>query len=100
MQEYSNTGSQNKDPELWELAKKRAGFKSHLATYLIINPFLWGIWWFTGAETGGNMNLPWPVWSTFGWGIGLVFHYLSVYVFHKENAVDKEYEKLLKERKQ
>ncbi|MER3498208.1 MAG: hypothetical protein C4308_05985 [Chitinophagaceae bacterium] len=28
-----------------------------------------------------------------GWGIGLVFHYLSAYVFPQSNSIEKEYEK-------
>ena len=35
-----------KDPELWELAKKRAGFKSHFVAYFIVNVFLWAMWFF------------------------------------------------------
>ena len=81
MQEYNSNTPQNKDPELWEFARKRAGFKSHLATYLIMVPFFWLIWWFTGAKISGNMGLPWAVWPTVGWGIGLFFHFLGAYVF-------------------
>jgi len=97
MQEY-NTGATGKDPELWELAKKRAGFKSHFITYLVMVPFFWLIWWFTGAHTSGGINWPWPIWPTAGWGVGLFFHYLGAYVFHKENSVEREYEKLKRER--
>ena len=99
MQQYSNAGAMGKDPELWELAKKRAGFKSHFITYLIMVPFFWMIWFFTGEHTGG-MGLPWPVWPTAGWGLGVFFHFLGAYVFYKENATEREYEKLLRERKQ
>ena len=82
---------QGKDPELWLLARKRAGFKRHLATYIVINIFLWLLWFFTGRETDGS-DIPWPVWSTFGWGFGLAMHYISTYV--KTNTEEKEYEKL------
>ena len=100
MQQYSNTDAQGKDPELWEQAKKRAGFKSHLITYLIMVPFFWLIWWFSGAYSGGGrVHLPWPVWPTAGWGVGLFFHYLGAYVFHKESSAEREYEKLVRERK-
>jgi hypothetical protein len=85
-----------KDEMLWEIARKRASFKSHLVTYLVVNGFLWALWYFqSGAETYGH--LPWALWSTLGWGIGLVSHYLSAYVYPQQNAVEKEYEKLKRE---
>jgi hypothetical protein len=83
-----------KDPHLWEIAKKRASFKYNVATYVVVNIFLWAIWWFTGSRSYGDHHLPWPVWPTFGWGIGLVFHYLGAYVFSREDGAEKEYEKL------
>lgn len=87
------TTPDGKDPQLWQLARKRASFKSHLLTYLIVNAGLWIIWYFTGARTYGGF-VPWPAWSMFGWGIGLVSHYISAYVSTGENTVEKEYEKL------
>jgi len=81
-----------RDPHLWDLAQRRASFKSHLATYVIVNLFLWGIWFFTGR---GGDKAPWPVWPTLGWGIGLAFHYLAAYVTPRgHKAVEAEYEKL------
>ena len=38
---------EGKDPILWEIARKRASFKTHAITYVIVNLFLWGIWYFT-----------------------------------------------------
>ena len=87
----------NKNPELWELARKRAGFKSHLVTYLAMLPFFWLIWLLTGANLSDS-GLPWLVWPTAGWGVGVLFHYLGVYVFEKYNLVEREYEKLQQER--
>ncbi|MBC7849788.1 MAG: 2TM domain-containing protein [Chitinophagaceae bacterium] len=83
----------DKEPQLWEIAQKRAAFKSHLATYLVVNAFIWGIWYFTNRHTDHN-GFPWPVWPTFGWGIGLFFHFLGAYVFPKSNSVEREYDKL------
>lgn len=100
MQQYGTTSTSDKDPELWEIAKRRASFKSHLATYLIMVPFFWVIWWFTGAKTGGSMELPWAVWPTFGWGLGVFFHYMGAYVFHRDTSVEREYQKLQRERKE
>jgi len=59
-----------KDPVLWEMAHKRAGFKKHLITYITVNIFLWALWFFSGKDHfGDSLNTyPWPVWPTFGWG--------------------------------
>lgn len=86
--------SEDKDPELWNLAKKRAGFKVHLATYLIMNVFFWILWYFTGLQADRESGLPWPVWPMLGWGIGIVFHYAGAFIFPKYNSVENEYRKL------
>ncbi len=96
---------ENRDEHLWRIAKKRAGFKKHLASYIIVNGFLWLMWYFTqgNAELLGNdpdlqelreMNFPWPIWSTLGWGIGLAFNFYGAYLGDKETDVMKEYQKL------
>lgn len=97
MQSNNPHDSNLRDPEKWEIAKSRASFRPHLATYIVINAFLWAIWFFTddNFERG---EIPWPAWSTAGWGIGLLFHYLGAFVFPRHNSVQREYEKLMKER--
>ena len=85
---------EGKDPELWEVAQKRAGFKSHLISYVIINGFFWALWLFSGNDHGDNERVPWPVWPMLGWGIGVAFHYAGAYIFPKANLVEKEYQKL------
>lgn len=82
-----------KDKALWKAAKQRVGFKRHLYTYLIVNLFLW-VLWFMGSNEEHRHGLPWPAWSTLGWGIGLFFNYASVYLFNETNAIEKEYNKL------
>ena len=101
MSHYNQPAPEGKDPELWEIAQKRAGFKKHLVTYVIINAFLWGIWFVTGNQHRifdvGDWDMhryPWPIWTTLGWGIGLAFHFAGAYVFHKSNSVEREYQKL------
>lgn len=90
---------ETKDPHLWDLAKRRASFKSHLTIYLIMSAFFWLLWYFTGGTRHGEM-LPWPIWPMAGWGIGVAFHYVSAYVSTKDNAVEREYEKLKKQQNQ
>ena len=34
---------EERDKQLWRIAKKRAGFKKHLASYIIVNGFLWAM---------------------------------------------------------
>ena len=85
-----------RDPLLWEIAQRRASFKHHLGSYIVFNIFFWLIWAFTGQHYSGNSHLPWPVWPMMGWGIGLFFHFLGAYVFPKENAAEREYQKLVK----
>jgi len=64
---------ENKDEELWKLAEARVGFKRHLTTYLVVNAFVWLLWYFSGSmgSSYGDLFLPWPTWMTFGWGIGI-----------------------------
>lgn len=88
---------EGKDPVLWKIANKRASFKGHLAFYIVVNGFFWALWYFTGRNHGDE-EFPWPLWSMFGWGIGLAFHFAEAYVYPKTNFVEKEYEKLKDQR--
>jgi hypothetical protein len=95
---YSYQAPPGKDPQLWQLAQRRASFKSHFATYLVIIGLLWGIWFFTGGRTYGS-GIPWPAWATLGWGIGIAFHFIGAYVNTRFGSADNEYEKLTKNQK-
>jgi hypothetical protein len=81
-----------KEQMLWEIARKRASFKSHLFSYIVVNCFLWALWYFGDGYDSGKY--PWPIWPTLGWGIGLVFHFIGAYIYPQEDAVQREYEKL------
>ena len=89
---------ENRDEELWRIAKKRVGFKRHLASYIIVNGFLWSMWYFTQGHSDfddvDGRNFPWPIWCTLGWGIGLAFGYYNAYHSDKETDTMKEYQKL------
>ena len=54
----------------------RIGFFWHLIVYLIVNGGIVLIWYFT---TGADSYF-WPKWSLLGWGIGLLFHFVSVFL--------------------
>ena len=94
MEQYSST-SEQKDPKLWAIAKKRAGFKRDFVIYIVVNAFLWLIWLISGWNNNDNYNdIPWPVWPTAGWGIAIILQYFDAYRYPKENTAEKEYEKL------
>lgn len=84
-----------KDPQLWEIAQRRASFKSHLLVYVIVIAGLWAIWFFTGQHLS-HRGFPWPLFPMFGWGIGLFFHFAGAYLYKGFGSVEKEYEKLSK----
>jgi hypothetical protein len=83
------------EEQIYEEARKRVeekrGFFIHLAIYVVVNIFLAAIWWFTGA------GFPWFVFPLGGWAIGIIMHFLSVFVFNRlpdQAAIEKEAEKL------
>ena len=85
------------DAALWEIAKKRVGFKNHFIIYLLVNALLWAIWFFSGSKNEDSINgftFPWPLWSMIGWGIGLAFNYINAYVSPTSSAIENEYQKL------
>ena len=90
---------QMSEEEIYEQAKKRVeekkGFFIHLTLYIIINVLLVIIWAATGA------GFPWFVFPLGGWGIGILFHCLGVFVFSRPSnwerrETEKEVERLRK----
>jgi hypothetical protein len=55
--------------------RKKREFMQHLTAYVVVNLGLNLVWWLT--MPGGFY---WPAFPLFGWGIGLVFHALDVYL--------------------
>lgn len=86
--------NQIKDEKLWKIARRRAEFKKHLLVYLVVNFFLWGIW-FINSITIGHFTYIWPIWVTLGWGIGVTFNYIGAYTGFKDSMTEREYEKLV-----
>lgn len=87
--------SQGRDPHLMELARRRASFKYHLFSYLLVNTLLWILWFISSSRNTHASVFPWPLYPMLGWGIGLFSHYVGAYVFPKQNLVEREYEKLI-----
>ena len=85
-----------RDPHLWQQAKARARFQSQLVTYLTVNATLWVIWALTERHHGG---IPWPLWATAFWGIGLIGRGVAAYGgYSQEQRAVREYERLKQER--
>jgi hypothetical protein len=89
--------------------KERQGLIIHFAAYLMVNLMLWALWAsdvllpIIQAEAP-NLSLayfefPWPIFVTFGWGIGMVAHIISYYSKYgagaerRERAIQREIEK-------
>jgi 2TM domain len=81
------------DAHLWKLARKRVAFKMHFAIYVLVNAFLWSVWYFTDRS-----GYPWPIWPTFGWGLGVALNYVGVYRSSGKDMIQREYDAIKKER--
>lgn len=82
------------DPHLWQIAKRRAKFQSHLLVYLLVNGGLWALYFLT-FEGHHTFEIPWPMWSSLFWGIGLLNQGLYAYSsLNKSEWVQREYERL------
>jgi len=75
-----------------ELAQARYGLRWHLLTYVLVNLGLLFIWWNTG------MGYFWPAFPILFWGIGVVVHYVSAYRTGGHGWIDREAERILRER--
>ena len=93
--------NQKTNDELFKLAKRRVFLKKtirwHLIIYFIINAFLCAIYYLTTPS-----GYFWPFWSILGWGIGLIIHVVLIGIVlsstnNKQDSVDKEYRKLLRD---
>lgn len=84
---YNNFDPNNVEyQEAYRRARQRVeakmGFYSHLTSYVIVNGFFIVIYLFT---FGGY---PWFIWPMLAWGIGLAFHFMSVFGFGRHNSSD------------
>lgn len=87
--------SANRDQRLWQIAKARTKFQGHLVVYALINGGLWLLWALL-PESHGPRELPWPVWTSLFWGIGLALQGLAAYgSLNRGQRTQREYERLL-----
>lgn len=72
------------DNKKYERAKKKVmaikGFYSHLTVYVLVNIMLITI------NLMFSPNKIWFIFPLFGWGIGLVSHFISVFVTNKRGS--------------
>ncbi len=89
------------------------GFRTHLIVFLLVNLLLWAIWATAGdvistlpiseeaVNTIGDINgiVPWPLFITLIWGLGVMGHWSGYYNKHgraaqkREEAVQREIER-------
>lgn len=94
----ATTPDATRDQRLWQVAKARTKFQGHLVTYVVINAGLWLLWAFTTRpfEPRHHELLPWPVWATVFWGVGLAAQGLAAYgSLNRGERTQREYERLL-----
>jgi hypothetical protein len=72
------------------LNKKRAEFRNHLWSYIIVNTALL----LMNIFTIFMVNIWWFQWSLVGWGIGLALHFRETF-FPSDESIQKGAEKLL-----
>lgn len=89
------------DEEIERLAEKRAraklGWYLHAAIYVLVNLLLFAL------SSMGHSQRNWTIFPALGWGVGLAFHGISVFVLGKgsglrERMVERERERLRRER--
>lgn len=80
------------------IAKEKLDFQVHLVIYIAVNLFLIAIWYFTSRPYG--TFFPWFIFPLFGWGIGIVAHFLAVYLGESRMSqkVEKEYQRLKRQK--
>ena len=90
--------SEMSEKEIYEEARKRVeekkGFFIHFTVYIVINIMLVLIWAFASGSV-----FPWFIFPLGGWGIGIIFHFLGVFVFSRRTGwerreIEKEVEKI------
>lgn len=73
------------DEKAYESAKKRVeekiGFYIHIMVYIVISALLVII------NLSSTSSYFWAKWPIFGWGIGVIFHAIAVFVFHEKSEI-------------
>ena len=83
--------------EAKRIVKEKIGFYVHFVIYLLVNGFLYAQWFWITEGTG----YPWVIPTTVGWGIGIVAHFVGVFILEPKSSKleEKEYQKLKEKNK-
>lgn len=93
MNPENNTNSLKENDPLWKIAKQRVEFRQSMYIYLVVNAFLWIIWFFTASSSELEFStVPWPIYPLFGWGLGMAIAYVNLPSPAKPDPIEKEYE--------
>ncbi len=73
-----------------ERVERRIEFFTHLVTYFIVNAVAVFVWYFFLSDRG--KGFPWFILLLIPWGIGLLAHFIGVFLFDRvrEKMIDKE----------
>lgn len=66
-----------------KIAERKVGFIRHAISYLVV---------MVGLALINNLTYSgyqWWLWAALGWGIGVVSHFLSAYLYQSGNLVDR-----------
>jgi hypothetical protein len=66
-----------------KIAERKVGFIRHAISYLVV---MVGLALVNNLTYGGYQ---WWLWAAFGWGIGVVSHFLSAFLYQSGNLVDR-----------
>jgi hypothetical protein len=87
---------EERDEQLWKLAKKRARNKKNGLIYIVLLGFFWIIWLNNNDfQLGDNMSYAWPKWPTLGFLIAWVIEYIEAHFGDQDRITKREYEKLI-----
>jgi 2TM domain len=84
-----------------EIAEAKLGFYIHLIAHAVVNSLFFLSWGFSGGAY--VWKFPWFVLPLFGWGAGLLVHYVCVFAHYSglsyvERKAELEYQKLKRDR--
>jgi hypothetical protein len=71
--------SPEEEAKLQKMASRRTGFKKHLAFFVLLNTFLWVVWFFLFRDSSENTFLMAILFVLIVWILIISLHYLIVY---------------------
>ena len=93
-------GTSEREIAIRRRVHRLAKFYRHLFVYVIVNAALWtlNLWMLWGSPAQSKWYAYWALWPTFGWGIGVLMHGLSVapfWSFFSQDWEDKKVKDLM-----